>query len=890
MGWSESWRMLRRVFRPRTKVEVEDEIRFHLEMRERDYAAKGLDAEKARLAARERFGDVERVRQTMERLQEGERREVKRREWLGEVSQDLRYGVRMMLKAPLVFATLVLTLSLGIGSVTAMFSVVNGVLLRPLPYADSDRLMQLWEVSPTGDDHNVVSSGNYLDWSDRSRSFEELGARRGAYGVALTGEGEPEQITVVDVTPSVFRILGVPPRVGRVFTDEDVRAGRQVTVLSHGFWQSRFGGDPGVTGRTVTLNGAAWTILGVMPEGFDYPSPDVVLWRPIAEAQLDPTSRRSHNYLVIGKLADGVGVAQARAEMREIASALAVEWPQFMQKWSVNVVPLHADMVAASRPLLLALLGGVVLVLLVACGNIANLLLARGMTRSREMAVRGALGAGRQRLVRQTITESLLLAVLGGALGVAVAMVLLRLLLAVAPASIPRLDDVRLDPAVLAFAGAVALLSTLLFGLLPSLRLARADLQGTLRSSDPRAGGAPTTRLRSALLVAEVALSLILLVAAGLLLRSAQRLGRVDYGYQPDGLIAVDLNLPYARYPNTAAHVAFYNELIDRLRVTPSVASVAGASESVASVATTFSFAIEGRPAQNASGREDPQPLRAVTPDYFRTLGIPVLAGRSFDVRDRAGAPQVIVIDQELARLHWPNQNPVGARISFSGPTGPWVEIIGVVGATRMTGADLRAAPALYIAHAQKTWDWMSWLTLAIRPAQGADIASIGTVTRNIVRQLDRDLPISRIAAFDQLYGEGLAGRRFATALFAGFAFIALLLGTIGMYGVLAYTVSQQQREIAIRMALGATSATVVHRIVRHALSLAFAGIVLGLLAALALSRLLTSLLFEVSPIDPLTLAGVSLLITWVALFSAWLPANRAAHVSPRSALADAGN
>jgi predicted permease len=881
MSLSEGWRRLRRVIRADAREEVADEIRFHLEMRGRDYELRGLDRESAERAARDRFGDVEGVRSALERMNEGERRMLNRRSWLDELRQDVRYGVRAIRRAPLIFLTVVLTLGLGIGATTAIFSVVHGVLLRPLPYESPERLVQIWEVTPRGEDHNVVSSGNYMEWRARSRSFEALGARYAMYGVAMTGEGEPEQVQLSAVTASVLEVLGISPLIGRLFTEEDIRSREPVVLLSHDFWQRRFGGDAGVVGRTVMLDGVSRRVVGVMPRGFEYPSPQAQLWRLIHDTELDPDERRSHNFLVIGKLAPGVSLEQARAEMREIAGALSTEWPQYMKGWGVNVTPLHEDMVAGVQPLLLVLLAGVIMVLLVACGNIANLLLARAMTRSREMAVRGALGASRQRLLRQAVTESLLLASLGGALGMALAGVLLRALLSIAPADIPLLDEVRLDPVVFLFAAGTTLASTLVFGLLPALRLSRSSLQATLRESDTRSGGLPSSRLRGALLIAEVALALMLMIGAGLLVRSAQRVANVEYGYDKDGLLAIDLNLPRARYTTSESQIEFYVGLTDQVRALPGVMAAAATSESPAAGSTTFSFAIEGRPSENASGREDPQALRTVTPDYFRTLHIPLIAGRFFDERDRAGATEVVIIDQALAHLHWPGENPVGRRISLAGAQGPWKEIVGVVGATRWAAADQEPAPAMYIPYAQKTWPWLSWQTLMVRPAAGLDNASVSNAIRSAVRRQDPGLPIHRIVAVPDLYGQTVAGRRFAMAMLVGFAAVALGLGMVGMYGVLAYTVAQQRREIGIRIALGATAAGVTGAVVAHALKLTAIGIAMGMTAALLLTRLITSLLYEVSPSDPLTLATVTLLVTVVATLAAWIPAQRAARVSP---------
>jgi predicted permease len=879
------WRWLRRVFRPDSRTEAEEEIGFHLEMRRRDYAARGMDEEKARTAAEAQFGDVAGVRQELERMGESDRRVRRWRRWTGEFRQDVRQGARVMRRSPFAFLIVVLTLALGIGATTAMFSVVHGVLLRPLPYAAADALVRVWEVTPRGEDHNVVSAGNYEDWRTRARSFRALGAHRLPYGVALTGDGEPEQVLVSDLTPSVLEALGTSAQVGRVFTAEDAHTDARVVLLSHGAWQRRFGGSPGALGRALTLNEIPHTIVGVMPAEFDF-APAAELFRPVRATEIDPNERRSHNWLVIGRLAEGVTVAAAQAEMRELAAAIARDHPEHMTGWSVNVTPLHGDMVSEVRPLLLVLLGGVVLVLLVACGNVANLLLARALTRTQEMSVRAALGAGRSRLLRQVLAESLLLALAGGVAGVILARVFLDVFVSLAPGDIPRLDAVALDGTTLLFAAGAALVSTLLAGMLPALRLARSDLQSTLRASDVRAGGVAHGRLRSTLLVGEVTLSLILLAGAGLLVRSSMQLSRIDYGYDTSELAAVMLDLPRARYATTEAHREFYARLIEQVRTVPGVLDVSGTSEPPAvGYEMTFSFAIEGRPSTNASGREDPQSLHVVANDYFRTMRIPLVSGRAFDERDRSDAPAVIIINQALARRHWPGEDPVGRRISFAGSSGPWLEIVGVAGDTRMRAADQPPVPAMYLPHAQKTWTWMSWLSLMIRPQPGVRPESLRDGVAGSLARLDSELPIQRFVPVDTLYGESLARRRFAMLMMVAFAGAATLLGIIGMYGVLAYMVAQRRRDIGIRIALGASSASVVGGVVRHALVLAGIGIVLGGAGALALTRLLRGLLYEVSPTDPWTLFGVALLVAFIAALAAWIPARRAARVSAVSVM-----
>jgi putative ABC transport system permease protein len=660
-------------------------------------------------------------------------------------------------------------------------------------------------------------------------------------------------------------------------------------LLSHRFWRSSFGADRNVVGRRIVLNDRTHTVVGVMPADFDFPEPTVDLWRPASPNRLPRTERRGHNWFVLGRLARGVSVDGAAAEMRTIATALAREYPDAMTGWGTNVVPLHGDIVAAVRPILFVILGGVGLILLIACANIANLLLARAVTREREIAVRGALGAVRGRLVRQLLTEGLALAVVGGVLGVALALPMLRGLVALAPPDIPLLDQVRLDRTVLGFAAAATIVSTVLFALTPALQLARADLQTALRTSQGSAGGLRHGRLRNALLVAEVALSLVLLTGAGLLLRSARNLARVDYGFRADGLLSVYVDLPRARYDSSAKQVAFYGRLLERIRATPGVAGVTATSEvPAAGFNMTFSYAIEGRPATNPSGREEAQPVHVVTPEYFRVLGIRLRRGRTFDDRDRAGAPTVTIVNEAFARRHWPGEDALGRRFSLRGPEGPWLEIVGVVGDTRMLSADAVPGPVFYLPHAQKERDWMTWMALLVRAEPGRDPRSLAPAVRAAVRELDPRLPVHRIATVEELYGESTARRRFATTLLTAFAALALLLGTVGMYGVLSYAVAQRRREIGIRIALGARSTTVVGDVLRQALALTALGVVIGLAGALALTRLLGALLYEVSPADPATYVAVALLLAVVAAVAAWMPAWRATRIDPLVVLREA--
>jgi putative ABC transport system permease protein len=879
------WRRYARMLGVNPRADTEDELAFHYEMRVRDYVRRGLSEEAARAAARQRLGDLERARQECAVEDDLFLRERQRREWFSALRQDVKYGLRMLLHAPVFTTVAVLTLALGIGGTTAIFSVVHRVLLAPLPYPQPDRLVHLWERSPQDNDHNVVSSGSYLDWARLARSFDALGAVQGPFGIALTGDGEPAQLMSARLTPSALRALGSAPLLGRTFNAEDAAGAGDVVVLSHKLWQQRFGGETAVIGRRITLNDVPHTVIGVMPAHFEFPDAATELWQPLTTQQLNPNERRSHNYAVVGRLRAGVTVGHASAEMAGIARALATEHPQFLGGWGVNVVPMQADLTTDVKPMLLILLGTVAVVLLIACGNLANLLLARAVGREQEMALRGALGAGRARITRQLLTESLLIAVGGGVLGVALARFLLRALIAAAPDNIPLLQQVSLNWFVLAFAGAVTLLSTILFGLVPALRLARADMHTALRSKRA-AGSLRDTRLRATLLVGEVALSVVLLVGAGLLVRSFQALQRTDLGYRSDDLLLMSVSLPHARYDENQEHIEFYRRTIERVRAVPGVSLAAGTSHRPArGDFMTFSFVIDGRQASNASGREDPEELHVVTPDYFRTLGIQLVEGRYLEERDRTDAPHVVVINRALARKHWPNESPLGKRINFRPEEQPWMEIVGVVADTRMESPDQAAVPAMYKPFAQKIWPWMSWLSIVARVPPGSTAAEFRPAFQTALWEIDSQLPLQDFTLVNDMYGASLARRTFAMTLIITFALVALALSIIGLYGLMAFTVEQQRREIGVRMALGARPGVVLWGVLGHALRLAAIGLAFGLLASVGATRLLENLLYDVRPTDPATIAAITILVATTALAASWLPAYRAVRASPALAL-----
>lgn len=856
--------------------DVDAEIAFHLDARTRDLEGTGLSHAEARSQAEREFGDLASARSKLgASAAELARRSRRRRAW-DEFRQDVRYGLRQLRAQPAFAVVAVLTLALGAGSNAAIFSVVDAVLLRPLRYADADRLVMVWESHPERSDRNVVSRGNYLDWREQADVFTDLGAYMVDFGYTVTGEGEATYWIGSQLTPSIFSLLGVAPALGRTIADGEEDA----IVLSNGLWRRRYGADPGVLGRTLQVNGDPHTIVGVMPPGFDFPSARTEFWLATALGPEYREQRQSHVLRVLGRLAPGETVESADAAMDALALRTAAVYPAEMEGWSVNVVPLREDLTAGTRPILLALLGAVGLVLLLACANVANLLLARASARERELAVRIALGAGRGRLLRQLLTESALLALLGGVLGWFLAFGAVRVLVAFGPQDVPFLGQARLDARVLAFMAAAMGSAVLLIGVVPALRAAATPVQERLRDNGGRSTGSVRHgRVRHAILAIEVALSVLLLIVAGLLGRSLLRVQAVDDGYASENLVLASLSITGSQYSGTAAHAAFYESVLEQISAIPGVESVAGTSEPpIIGFDQTQSFLVEGRPDAFDGMRED-YPLRLVTPAWFETVGIPLLRGRTFTPQDRAGAPAVVVINQSMASLLWPDGDAIGARIRLH-DDGPWAEIVGIVGDVRQNGLERPERPAIYGSYAQKGWQWLTWMTVAVRAAIPAE--ALAPALRAAVRNVDATVPVQRIATLDELYAESLARRRFQTVLVGTFALAALLLGAVGVYGVASYTVAQRRDEMRVRLALGARPAQVMAMIMGEEMRVAAAGVLAGTLAALAVSRLLTSQLFGIAATDPATLTAACILLASISALSTFVAARRAVRVPLR--------
>lgn len=878
------WRRYLRFVRPNVAADVEDEIDFHVAQIAERLIREGTDPATAWARAHQEFGDRAGAERACREIGEASLLVSRRRRWWEDLRDDLRYGARNLRRAPGFSVVAALTLALGVGAATAIFSVVNGVLIRPLPYREPDRLVRLYEVSPKGDDKNPIAGANFLDWRARARSFAVLAIHRWPYDVVLSGIESPVRVVVDDLSPAALEALGVRPLFGRLFGANEPGA---TVLLSAPLWRSRFGADSSVVGRTIALGDVSHTIVGVMPDDFRFPGAGVDLWRPVTEQDLATADRRSHNWGAVGRLAPGVPFGQALAELRAITAAMRGEYPAFLEGWDARVTPLKDDLVGPIKPMLLALLGGVGLVLLIACANLANLFLARSLSREREVAVRAALGAGRGRIVRQLMTEVGVLAAIAAAIGLLLAHGLLRVLVALAPADLPRLAEVRIDPVVLGFAALVTMASALGFGLAPALASARDSSHAALRAGADRSGGLRHHRVRGAVLVAEVALSLVLLTGAGLLVRSFLEIRGVDLGYRPEPWLALTVDLPAARYPDFATQSQFADRVGSEFAAVPGVAAVTATTRQPASDGPmTFSFAIDGRPSPNPSGRFDPEPLQFVPAGHFAALGVPVLRGRSFDSRDRRDAPPVAVVSEAFAQKYWPDTDPVGRRIAFR-TNQPWIEVVGVVGNVVMGPADQPAGTALYLPADQRTYGWLSWQTVLVRAQPGREPATLAAGVAAALRRIDPALPPSRLAPVTELYAESVARRRFAMILLAAFAAAAVALGLIGLYGVLAATVAQRRPEIAVRLALGASRGAVVGMVLRQAAGYTALGIGLGAIAAGWLTGLLRGMLFQVSPLDPFSFGFGALFLGVAAIGAALIPARRAAGVAPIQVLRD---
>jgi len=802
------------------------------------------------------------------------------------ILQDLRYGARMLLKNPGFTLIAVLTLALGIGANTAIFSVVNGVLLKPLPYREPERLIRVFERSRTQPKF-PMSGGNFQDYREQNSTLSGL-ALYTRQDLELSQDDKPERLAALRVSAGFFDLLGAQPLLGREFRREDeLPDNNQVVILSHGLWQRRFNGDPNIVGRVVTLSGRPFTVVGVGPQGLQHVGGDyrsmphgesVDVWWPVA---LRPQAGRGAHFLnAVGRLKPGVSVAQAEADFNVIAERLAQQFPNSNQGWRIAIQPLHEEIAGRARTTVLALFGAVFFVLLIACVNVANLLLARATAREREIAVRSAVGAGRLRIVRQLLTESLLLATIGGAAGILLAQWAIDALRALGQEQLPRLQAVNIDGRILLFTLGVTVVTGVLFGLAPALQAGQFNLNTILKEGG-RGGGGQKRRLRDALVVTEVALALALLAGAGLLIRSFWKLQQTDPGFNPERVLTASLSLPGARYGDAPKVAAFQQRLLERLAALPGAQSAGLTSDLPwTGYDENAGFAIEGKtfpPNDGPSAR-----YHFVSSDYFRTVGVPLIAGRFFNADDRQDAQPVVLINRSMAERYWPGESAVGKRFTFSSQPKEkdWFAVVGVVGDVKDFPHSPAAAPAFYWPTMQQT---PRQFILAVRSS--ADPLNLIEAVRGEVRALDKDLPLADAQSLETIAATAVAGRRFTLWLVGFFALTAMALAAIGIYSVLSYVVAQRTREIGLRMALGAQLNSVLKLVIRQGMTLVLSGIASGMAAAFALTRLIKGLLFDVSATDPLAFALAAALLALVALLACCVPAWRATKVDPMVAL-----
>lgn len=798
--------------------------------------------------------------------------------------QDLRYGVRVLTKSPVVTLVAVLAIALGVGANTTIFSVVNSVLLRPLPFAKSEELVKVWTTdAKRGRNDLPTSFPNFTDWRERNRAFESMTAYSDASATLTSGE-RPEQIKGVAATADMFPLLGVKAFAGRPFSAEEEKPGSApVAVISYGLWQRRFGADRKLIGQQIMLDGKSTTIVGVMPPGFKFPvdSEDPEIWFPLdPESELNK-SRGARYLSVIARLKEGVTLSQAQADMDAVSNSLAEQYPSNNTGRGIRLISLYEDTVGDVRQALLVLLGAVGCVLLIACANVANLLLARAAGRSKEIAVRTALGASRFRIIRQLLTESILLSIFGGVMGLLLAMWGVDVLVRLIPASVPRAQEIAVDGQVLAFTLGVSVLTGIIFGIAPALQASKLNLNESLKEGGRGSTeGLRRNRMRSLLVVSEVALSLMLLIGAGLLIKSFQRLRDINPGFKPEGVLTMSLALPDAKYAEGERQTAFFQQLIGRAAQLPGV-EAAGLVDPLplSGDNKTTTFNIEGR-APLAPSDQLNSNVRTISPDYFRAMGIPMIKGRAFTERDTKDAPNVMIVNETLARRFFPGEDAIGKRATVY-PFKTPCEIVGVVGDVKHRSLDVESGPEFYVSYLQSPQPFMS---LVARTTL-SDPAGLAATVQNAVQQIDKDQPISDVRTMNQVLGQSTATRRFNMLLLAVFAMIALILASVGIFGVMSYTVTQRTHEIGIRMALGAQMSDVFRLVVGQGMILVLIGVGLGLIGAFSVTRVMSSLLYGVSATDPLTFAGVALLLTSIAFLACLIPARRATRVDPMVAL-----
>lgn len=798
--------------------------------------------------------------------------------------RDIHYAVRLLWKRPGFTIVAVITLALGIGANTAIFSVINAVLLAPLPYEEPDRLVGVSERHVISNANlQPIALPNYDDWKEQNQFFEHLAITR-LVTFNLTQAGETERVAGARVSSNLYSLLRIKPVLGRDFTEAEGKPGAEpVALISYGLWQRRFGSDPQLTGRALQVDGIPYTVVGVLPAGVSYPTVETDLVIPFIPLKRE-MQRANHFVRGIGRLRPGVSLAQARAGMDTIAARLEQQYPDSNTGWRVQLVPLHEQLVGNIRPALMVLLGAVGCVLLIACANVANLLLARAVGRRMELAVRTAMGASRWQLIRQLLTESILLSLCGGFLGFLLAVWGVPLLTKLSSGSIPRVEEIRISYRVLGFTLLISLVTGIVFGLLPAWQSSSKKLTDSLREG--RRGstaGLLHKRVLSLLVVSEVALALLLLVGAGLMIRSFISVRQVSPGYDPRGVLTAGIGLSPIKYGELPQQADFYQNFLAKIETLPGVVAAAGVSKLpvVATVAST-GFTLKGQPV--ASGHEPSASFRVISPSYFQTMGIPFQQGRDFTVRDTKDTPDAVIINKVMAERFWPDEDPLGKHIQLAAEKTRWREVVGVVGNEKLFGLDGETGPTIYVPLTQNSFpNAIRSLFLVVR-AQG-EPASLASSIQKELRSIDQEQTLFQVRPLEDVISDSLSQRRFNSLLLVIFAALAGLMAAVGIYGVIAYSVTQRTNEIGIRLALGAQQKDVLKMILGQGVKLTLIGIAIGLVAAFALTRILSSLLYGVSATDPLTFLGIPLLLTVVALLASYLPARRATKVDPCVAL-----
>jgi putative ABC transport system permease protein len=863
--------------RERAEREFAEEMESHLRLHIEDNLRRGMTQAEARRRALIDLGGVE---QAAERHREGSSVPA-----LERLMLDARHAARVLRKNPGFTAVVVLILGLGIGANTTIFSLVSAVLLRPLPYEGPDRIVQLWHTPPPdqfpGMTRFAISPANYLDWRGQNHVFEGMAAYDSETFSYSAGD-RPEAVTAGLVTPDLFAVLRARPLFGRIFAKDEDRPGKdKVAVLDHRFWRTHFGSDRQVVGREIRLSGETYTIVGVMPAGFRFPG-WADLWAPLAWSDQERQVRGEHNYRAIARLKEGVNVKQAQSEMSALSRRLEQDYPEDDKGWGALVVPLRDEIVGDAKPALIVLFVAVSLVLLIACANVASLVLARTLARRREMALRAALGASRGRILQQVLTENVLLALAGGLLGLGLACYGLDAIVALLGDRLPRAPEVGVDGRALSFTLLVSVLTGVAAGFLPGLRLTRVEPGEALKQGSGRmttdTGG---QRTRSALVIVEVAVSLVLLVGAGLMIRTLGNLRGVDPGFDPRGVVSMSVAIPVRKYPSPREQSDFYERALERVRRLPGIDAAGAVSTLPLSGGGSMQpVAIEGRPAV-ALSQQPEVAVRVMTPGYLQAMRIPLVRGRDFGDADGAGRPAVVLISESLARLFWPGEDPIGRHMTLTFHPGVAREVVGVVGDVKQEGlAAVQPAPTVYAPLAQMPGPWM---TLVVRPK--TPLASLVPEVTGAVLQVDPEQPVTDVLTLEALTDDSLAHQRATMLLLAIFAAFALLLAGMGIYGVLTYAVRKRVPEIGIRLALGARRSDVLWMVLGHGLRITLAGLLLGALGAIALTRLLAGLLFGVTPADPATFACVSVLLCAISLLASYLPARVATRVDPAVAL-----